>query len=554
MIIDANNSDTPQIINTDICIVGAGAAGIALAAEFANSNTSVALMESGGFAIEKKLQDLFDGQVTKGSRHPQTTLYRRRVVGGTTSVWGGRCIPYDDIDFERRDYIPFSGWPFPRTEILSYYKRANPICDAGVFDYSAASSVGLENGDMIPGFSSNVVHTDSIERFSNPTHFGRRYKHLFKTSPNISLFYHATCTAIKLQENSKAVTKLIFRNHAGRSIEINAKRYVLAMGGLETTRTLLSSNDVMPNGIGNTYDRLGRFYMCHLALTAAELRIAPNISNVIYGYEKSTDGIYCRRRISISAEAQRRHNTGNLIARLIYPNAANPDHGNGILSTLFLTRSILQPEYRGAFSFNDLLNKSEQKRIDYTAHLKNIIIDLPQTFSFSHMILRKRFLARRKLPSVILRSRTNAYPLDINVEQSPDPSSRITLTNDKDAFGARRIHVDWRTNDVDRHTIRSGLGIIRDEFHKSGCGDLVIDEDKLDNYWPVGGHHIGTARMATSPNEGVVDENCQVHGVSNLYIASSAVFPTSSHANPTLTIVALAIRLADYLKYNINQD
>jgi choline dehydrogenase-like flavoprotein len=237
-----------------------------------------------------------------------------------------------------------------------------------------------------------------------------------------------------------------------------------------------------------------------------------------------------------------------MIARFIYPNAANPDHGNGILSTLFLTRSILQPEYRGAFSFNDFLNKPERRRINYPAHLKNVLLDLPQTLLFSQMIIRKRFFARRKLPSVMLKSRSNSYPLDLNVEQSPEPSSRITLTNEKDSFGIPKLLIDWRTNDVDKNTVKTGIKIIRDEFHSSGCGELSIDEDKLGNYWPVGGHHIGTTRMAISSRDGVVDENCQVHGVSNLYVASSSVFPTSSHANPTLTIVALAIRLADHLK------
>ncbi len=551
MIVDANNYAAGQAINADICIVGAGAAGIAIAAEFANTKTNVVLMESGAFSVNSKLQDeLFDGEVASGSRHPRANLYRRRVIGGTTSVWGGRCVPFDDIDFERRDYIPYSGWPFSGTDILPYYKRANPFCDAGIFDYCAESSMSADAGDMIPGFSSAVLKTTNIERFSLPTHFGHRYRALLNSAPNISLIYHATCTSIKLKENGQIVDRLIFQNGKDQPINIISKKYVLAMGGLETTRILLSSTDIMPNGIGNDSDKLGRFYMCHLALNTEELRISKNITNVIYGYEKSKDGIYCRRRIAFSAEAQRSHKMGNMIARFIYPNAANPDHGNGILSTLFLTRSILQPEYRGAFSLNDFLNKPEQRRINYPAHLKNVLFDLPQTLQFSQMILRKRFLARRKLPSVMLKSRSNSYPLDLNIEQSPEPSSRITLIGEKDSSGIPKLRIDWRTNDVDKYTVRTGVNIIRDEFHRSGCGELSVDQDKIENYWPVGGHHIGTTRMAISSRDGVVDENCQVHGVSNLYVSSSSIFPTSSHANPTLTIVALAIRLADHLKHD----
>jgi choline dehydrogenase-like flavoprotein len=554
MIIDANNFEAGKVIKTDICIVGAGAAGIALATELVGTGIEVVLAESGGFAVDKKLQELFDGEVVKGSRHPDAVLYRRRVVGGTTSVWGGRCVPFDEVDFERRDYMPYSGWPFSRSVLLPYYKRANPVCDAGIFDYCADSSIGAQAGDMIPGFASSTVRTNDIERFSRPTDFGRLYTPWLKRSRNVSLVYHATCTAIKLQGNGRRVAKLVFRNLKGEIIEIIAGNYVLAMGGLETTRLLMTSNDVMPNGVGNDSDRLGRFYMCHLASTAAELRIAPKIADVIYDYEMSKDGIYCRRRMALSAEAQRKHGIGNMIARFIYPNAANPEHGNGILSALFLARSLLHPEYRGAFSFNDFLrNKPERVKNDYRAHLRNILLDLPRTLVFSQMIVRKRFLARRKLPSVMLKSRKNAYVLDINAEQSPDPDSRITLLNEKDVFGVPKLRIDWRMNDTDRHTIKTGLAIMRDEFHRSGCGDLAINEDRLENCWPVGGHHIGTTRMATSVSEGVVDENCRVHGVSNLYVASSSVFPTSSHANPTLTIVALAIRLADYLKKNQSQ-
>lgn len=548
MIKDANNYGANQVLDTDICIIGAGAAGIALATEFANTKTNVVLIESGGFSIEKKLQGLFDGEVAEGSRHPSANLYRRRAIGGTTTVWGGRCVPFDDIDFEYRDYMPYSGWPFSRSELMPYYERANLFSDAGVFDYCSDSSIGEKAGDMIPGFSSTSVHTSTIERFNCPTNFGRKYKSLLKRAPNISLIYHATCTALYLHENGKTVKKLVVKNQKGQSIDIVSKKYVLAMGGLETTRILLSSNNIMKNGIGNDSDRLGRFYMCHLASNAAEIRISKNIPKVIYGYEKSKDDIYCRRRISLSAEAQRSHQAGNMIARFIYPNAANPDHGNGILSLLFLARNILHPEYRGAFSFNDFLSKPGTAKTDYIAHLRNVVIDLPHTLSFSQMILRKRFLARRKLPSVMLKSRTNTYLLDINAEQSPDPSSRITLINEKDALNIPKLRIDWRTNAVDKNTIKTGLYLLHDEFKKSGCGEISINEDKLKDFWPVGGHHIGTTRMSSSSHEGVVDENCQVHGVSDLYIASSSVFPTSSHANPTLTIVALAIRLADHLK------
>ena len=401
---------------------------------------------------------------------------------------------------------------------------------------------------MIPGFSSGVINTSSIERFSLPTNFGRRYKSLLKRAANISLIYHATCTAIKLQENGKVVTKLVFRNDQGQPIEIFSKKYVLAMGGLETTRLLLSSNDVMPNGIGNDSDLLGRFYMCHLAFNTRELKLSPGISNVIFGYEKSKDGVYCRQRITLSPESQRKHKIGNLVARFYYPNPANPDHGSGMLSTLFLAKNLLQPEYRGAFNFKEILKKMELGETNYTAHLKNIIFDFPRTILLMQAILRKRFLARRKLPSVVFKSQSNAYPLEVNIEQSPNPNSRITLIKEKCAYGMPKLHVDWRINDIDRQTLKTGLNIIHNEFQASGCGELNINEQDFEQYWPVGGHHIGTTRMANSPSEGVVDENCKIHGVSNLFIASSSVFPTSSHANPTLTIIALAIRLADHLK------
>ncbi|HEY9734658.1 MAG TPA: GMC family oxidoreductase, partial [Trichocoleus sp.] len=140
-------------------------------------------------------------------------------------------------------------------------------------------------------------------------------------------------------------------------------------------------------------------------------------------------------------------------------------------------------------------------------------------------------------------------------EQAPDPANRIMLSNDRDVFGYPKMQLQWRWSDQDIQSIRRAQALFKQEFAKAGLGELKVELDQglPRMIYPSIHHHMGTTRMHESPKHGVVDANCRVHGVSNLYVASSSVFPTSGYANPTLTIVAIAIRVADQIKRKMAQ-
>lgn len=549
MLINAHKLHSTATISNQVCIVGAGAAGIALAIKLAQSNFDVLLIESGGLSESNRFDPLFDGgRVAAGSNHPPLILGRRRGIGGTTSVWGGRCIPYDPIDFEKRDYIPNSGWPITYEQLLPYYHQANIFCEAGEFAYDAETAFNDKNKTLIPGFEGEDALINSIERFSCPTNFGQQYREFLKKDRHVSVLYNATCNHIQLKENGKSVDFIRLRTLSGKQFQVHANQYILAMGALETTRLMLASNDVHTQGLGNHSDCLGRYYQCHVRGVDGELQIKPNIKDVIYDYEISKDSIYCRRRITISPQAQRRYKIGNFSARLHYPPAGNPDHESGILSLLFLTKSLLKKEYQSAFTKSDGEKDNAAKNKILWRHAKNIIVDYADVLNCAYRIVTKRFLARQKLPSICLTGKNNLYPLDVNIEQCPNPASRVYLIQTRDVFGIPQIEVDWRSNDIDYKTVKTAFSIIKEEMTRTGCGDLLFDKEAIKINKPIGGHHIGTARMSDNPTQGVVDSNCQVHGIDKLFIGSSAVFPTSSHANPTLTIVALSIRLANHLR------
>ena len=544
MLANASQLESGAALETDICIVGAGSAGITLALELARMGRSVLLIEGGGATVKHSDVDRYKGEIISKGGHPALHRHRRAGIGGTTAIWGGRCVPYDPIDFEARAYIPDSGWPIPYEAVAKHYAKATTWCEAGSNEYQIEPALGSVAAPMLPGFQSEAIRTDSIERFSCPTHFGKRYASDLKGEQNLRILYNATCTAIKLNQSGTHVDYLILLTRGGKKISARASAYVLAGGGMESTRLLLASNEIHKKGIGNGHDRLGRYYMTHLGAVVGNLKITSALSPVLFDYERTTEGVYCRRRISISEPAQRAKAMGNVIARLSHPNARNANHGSAVLSMLFLSKGLLQPEYRAALGGNLLVDRAVRGSV--LDHLKNVLADLPGTLKFAGRIGVARFLARRKLPSVTLKSRSNEYPLDIDVEQSPLYDSRVRLTNERDGYGMPRLCVNWQYADFDRQTAVKFLRLLKTEVAKSRCGVFDFDEDNID-LSAIGGHHIGTTRMARSEKEGVVDENLQVFGVNNLFVCSSSVFPTSSHANPTLTIIALAVRLAEHL-------
>jgi choline dehydrogenase-like flavoprotein len=536
----------------DVCIVGGGPAGIALALSLSGQGLKIVLLESGHLEPHAPTQALYEGEVADERLHSPADKYRQRRMGGSSTIWGGRCMPFDPIDFEARSHVRHSGWPISFEDLLPFYPEANRLAEAGRFAYDADEAFGSGAPGLIQGFSSEIVRTDGLERFSCPTDFGRRYARRLQVADDVRVLLGANCTGLRLEPGGRSVREVDVATLAGHRFHVAARTVVIAAGGLETARLLLASRDVAPAGIGNEHDVVGRYYMCHIAGNVGTLVVQGRPDRVRHGYEIAPEGVYCRRRIAIRAAEQHRLGLANAVARLHFPRITDPSHGNGVLSGLFLARGLISYEY------GKRLNDGTRATLPlYAKHAMNVVTDPVDTAAFlAHWVMR-RTLAERKFPSVILRNKTNRFSLELHGEQAPRPDSRVRLIDKVDPLGMPRLGVDWRYSSADIESLRRTLDVIAAELARGGTARLTYNGDTLEEdllrFGAYGGHHIGTTRMGADPRASVVDAQCRVHSVANLYIAGSAVFPTSSQANPTLTIVALALRLGRHLAQRLAQ-
>jgi choline dehydrogenase-like flavoprotein len=549
MIGDARSVVRGTTIEADICIVGAGAAGITVALELLGSGMRIVLLEAGGTTEDPEDQALYEGEVADPSLHSPPDKYRQRRFGGSTTIWGGRCVPLDVVDFEHRPWIPDSGWPVSHQEVAAFYPRANAVCEAGDCVYDAESAVPGGMRSVLRDFSPVDFTTARIERFSCPTDFGRRYRDRLAATPDVRVLLHANCTRLLASADGARIEQAAVETLDGNRFNVVATRFILATGALEAARLLLASRDVHAAGIGNARGLVGRYYMCHIAGTIGTLRIDRPAEHVWQGYDRAEDGVYCRRRIALTEAAQRREAIGNAVFRLHHPRIPDPGHRTGALSAIFLARRFISYEYG-----KRLVTQQPVDARAWLQHVANAGSDIFGTSRFLWHWLCDRVLAERKFPTVIIRPRKNLFSLDFNAEQVPNWDSHVRLTEQTDRFGMPRLHIDWRYSELDVRTVGTAFRLLQRDLGQSALGELTLDPDEADIETVIrrdgayGGHHIGTARMAHEPATGVVDEDCCVFGVRNLYVAGSAVFPTSGQANPTLTIVALAIRLAHHIK------
>lgn len=526
-----------------VCVVGAGAAGITLACELDGCGFPVLLIDAGGLKLDLAASNaVYRG--SKSGQHPDPTEFRRTGFGGTTRIWGGRCVPYDPIDFERREHVPRSGWPIAYEEVAQHYPRALEYCEAGAFDFSADSAIhGAQ--PTIPGLppGGELLH-DRIERYSLPTDFGRSHRVQLERSSNVMVALGLRCLRL-LRRDDGSIEFVEVVDARGERRRIGAQAFVLATGGIEVVRQLLASDPGGP-GLGNAGGQLGRYYQCHFENVFAKL--VTRGTPLAFDFEKTVDGVYARRKLQFTATAQREHRLLNTAFRLHFPDYSDASHRSGVLSAIYLAKSFLIPEYQ-----NILQHGSQSPAVSTRgAHLRNVMLDLPAIAHFGFVWLFKIVLARRKLPYTLIASADGSYPLEFNSEQMPLADNRITLTQDTDEHGIPGVHVEWKLGDEDLAAGRRAFATLREAIARTPGCTVEFDEARLDdamrNSVAVGGHHIGAARMASSPQEGVLDTDCAVFGARNLFVASSAAFPTSSHANPTLTIVAMAVRLAAHLK------
>jgi choline dehydrogenase-like flavoprotein len=525
MLRDLNEIEPAEDIRADICVIGAGVAGQTLAMRLASAGRSVTLVESGGLEFNSKSQTLSDGDVS-GEPYYDLISSRLRLFGGTAAIWGGRCAELDPIDFEKRDYLPHSGWPIEKSDLQPYYDRA----------YEA---LGIQNPKAKPPRSKHRhdlawAQSEKLEigfwRFDEN---GERFTNIERGNlSDVDILINATMTEMEVAESGE-VTGITVSSLGGRTAIIIADEYVLAAGAMETIRLLMGGVPNRPNGFGNDDDLLGRFFMEHPHARGGEI-------------------VSDRLKIPLRAMPRMKWSKGQRFAAYLRLSEAE-QRRQGVLNSAL---SLAPRRHEG--NTPELIRSMKEK-------LKH---DLPSTrfWRTSYKGL-KNFATRVreridpwesvwavKQPG----SKRGLYAV-IRAEQAPNPHSRIRLSPRKDQFGLPLADLDWQFSDIDKQSVRTLMQTLKAVVQDAGWGDVRLAKwldqevgkwhfDPLVSSHAIGGyHHMGGTRMSSNPKTGVVDANCKLFESPNLYIASSSVFPTGGWANPTLTIMALAERLADHL-------
>jgi choline dehydrogenase-like flavoprotein len=517
MFIDLTEYTGPSEIQADICIVGAGAAGITLALELDNTPMDVCILESGTLEYDVETQSLADGDIIGLPYYPLKAS-RLRFFGGTTNHWAGIGRPLDPIDFEQRENIPYSGWPITRATLDEYYPKAHVYCmrpdnyDPHFWANPEAPLLTVDGGRLQTEMMLEV-----------PVRFAREYGGRLDASRNIRIFLGANATEFEATVNGESVRKVHARSLSGKTLSVSARRVIIAAGAIENSRLLMCSNKVHAAGLGNDHDLVGRFFMEHPLVPSMEMQLASKDTNLSLYTGETHDGVRVTGRLTLSPDVLREEGILNACATLNVGGAdvriakALP----GILSSIAIWNSLRD----GAWPRN------------FGDHVGTILSDMDRVMIYTY---ERAFLRPPDLVSLV-----------VQLEQSPNPDSRILLTDETDELGLRKVALDWRMGELERQSVIRFGELIAQEIGRLELGRVRLLPPDEDGWWEGmrgSWHHMGTTRMHSEPTQGVVDADCRVHGMDNLYIAGSSIFTTSGFANPTLTIVALAIRLADHIK------
>jgi len=491
--IDARTVPEGTALEPDLAIIGGGPAGITLALALAHTPIRMMLFESGGLDFDSATQALYAGAIS-GVNYLPLDASRMRYLGGSSNHWGGWSRPLDPIDFEKRDWLPHSGWPFGIGEIKPHFKRAQSLCELGPWLYDGATSAMAAQAPLLR-LADGGVYTSWFQ-FSKtrddvlPTHFGTRYGDDLKRIPNLKVYLHANATALNLAPNAAALESFDVATLNGRKLKVRPKVTVLALGAIENARLMLASNAVATSGVGNQNDLVGRFFADHPIPrdTATLVNFAGDLPGYYFNGTQ-VEGAILRATLAPSEDFKRsRQVTGSLST------IENPVELNELDKAAIVTAALAV----GAEASN-----------------------------------------------------AKAYSIGCGLELQPDPDRRLTLTHERDALGMPRLKLSNRVSDADFRRYRDTIKEFGRQLLAAGTGMIRLNYKTLPEWEAVldwGDHHLGTTRMHNDPAQGVVDANLRVHGIGNLFVSGSGVFPTYSASNPTLNLVALTLRLAQHLR------
>jgi choline dehydrogenase-like flavoprotein len=490
MLFDFNEA-WPRVAETkyDVCVCGTGPAGIPIARKLAERKKKVLLLEAGGLSYSDKSQDYYKGR-NVGRLYWLETL-RLRYLGGTSNHWAGLCALLDPITFEPRDYLGLPGWPISREQMLSGLNEAKDILDIAGEDLAPSKQTGF----MSPLFDRYGSAN------SPPTRFFEKYGADIRQSRQIDAFYNANVTGIDLSDNLAEVKSLRVQNYNGQSSDVSAAQYVLALGGIENVRILLNANRQVPAGIGNHSGLVGRCFMESLDVPIG--RFLPTDPEF---WKLGSPPIGSIMLVPTEL-LMRQNDIGNGVLEF------TPNVSASIALIGFGRLRVLKEFIHQTGCYWPALTKLARQIVDFNCPGDGLIWSI--------------------------------------IEQEPNPDSRVSLIDEVDSFGLRRVQLNWQLTDDDLKTIRvlsieSAKEMARLNRARVQLAPFILDTN-LEIPVSGFGHHMGTTRMSADPRYGVVDENCRVHGIRNLYLAGSSVFSRCGGKNPTLSIVLLALRLGEFL-------
>jgi choline dehydrogenase-like flavoprotein len=537
MFLDARKAQADEVHRAVVCVIGGGPAGLTLALEFERRGIDTIVLESGGFNPDAQSTDLLEGE-NVGIPYEFGEGMRSRFLGGGSNCWGGWCRPLESEDLQTRDWVPNSGWPFDRDALMPFYSRAHSILSLGPPNFEVdywVNAIGRQDVRRMPLPSGRVI--DNMSQFSKPTRFGRHFRRELKTARHVRVFLNANATTVETDPDGARVRQVEVRTLSGRRFFVQANQFVLAAGGIENARLLLSWNRQHRPGLGNANDLVGRYFMDHPRLVLHKVVFKPQwLRNKLYDTKfhylnrlVAAHGTHVAAQMSIAPEVQRREGllNGRLWFCSIFPGEGTP-----------AADAIVRMKLR------------VHGKVDSRHSVgRDLALIAKQPWNSLN------FVAARQMPNWAVKEMqfkliTQAQ-IQMICEPTPDPESRVTLSDRVDQLGMRRAKVNWKLSDQVKHTFDRSFRILAEELELAGIGSTSLEEPLLGRDWPASlegtWHHMGTTRMHPSPRQGVVDPDCRIHGMNNMYVIGSSVFPTAGANFPTFTLVALSLRLADHL-------
>ena len=539
MLIDARDLETGTRLNGDVCIVGGGPAGLTLANRLRGSGRKIILLERGGLPGRPLGVGESETTADASSDFDAPPGVPPRLGGGANEwivrlpwmVRGVRMLPLSPTDLERRSWVPYSGWPLTWDELAPYWRRAHDELDLGPRGYDTAewSEAGRRPFDLEDfGFST------AMERFPRSSVFTKRIWNQLRSASDVDVVIHAPVGA--LEGDADHVERLEIDCGSRGRLTATANTFVLASGGVVNPSLLLTARAGRGLPAGNA--ALGRYYTDHVrCYTGTFTPCDPAVFSRagLYDFASTPNGVAMGKLVPTEL-LQRQHGLLNSAAMLIPKPSVRVSRSlqsvRGLAASL-RTRRFPQPRP----GLGDISTAAW--------HLARLAPEMS-------------FRQRRFPPHVDagwssltgVERRFSSFLVEHQVEQAPDPGNGLQLSGGFDSSGRLDTTLTWRWSDLDVASIESTQQLVGRAFAESGLGSFEPTrwEERPELTTPGGAFHpTGMTRMGASERSSVVDENAKVHGVDNLFVAGSSVFPTGGYANPTLTLLALTIRLADHL-------